>query len=295
MRAKSTLIFSGHETFHCKNFWLKKGYDYINQGHSFLNESAVTELGVGKNMVSSIRFWMKSFGLVDDNNELTPLAHKIFDDNIGVDKYLEDKATLWLLHYMLINTGYASIYNLVFNEYHRSRNEFDSQALDGFIRRKCLEEDVAYNQGTIIKDIRVLIRNYVKPQSSGSIDELYSTLLIDLGLVLQFKNADKDYDQYSFNHHNTDLPPYQLIVFIILSLFEDNTIDFRELMYGEYPVGLMMCLTENSMDALLREASDNYNWFIYTEDAGNKQLQIKGRPNDNWEVMKLYYLQAQVN
>ena len=27
------LTFSGHETFHCRNFWLKKGYDFIKSNH----------------------------------------------------------------------------------------------------------------------------------------------------------------------------------------------------------------------------------------------------------------------
>lgn len=59
--------FSGHETFTCKQFWLKKGFDFL-QGNErrFSDESAVVELGVGKNMVSSIAYWLKSFGVVRD-------------------------------------------------------------------------------------------------------------------------------------------------------------------------------------------------------------------------------------
>lgn len=287
--------FSGHETFHCKSFWLKKGYDYITQGYSFVDENAVIELGVGKNMVASIRFWMKSFGLLTNENELTSFAKRFFDENDGLDKYLEDPATLWLLHYMLATTEYASIYKLTFGDYHRSRNEFDIQALEGFLKRKCFEVDLPFNSNTIQKDIKTLIRNYVQTSPSGSKDELYSTLLLDLGLILHSKNSDSEKDTYSFNLFNTDLPPYQLIVFIILLSFEDNTIDFRELMYGKNPIGLILCLTENAMDCLLREADENFNWFVYKEDAGNKQVQIKERPGDDWSVLELYYQTVQVN
>ena len=45
--------FSGHESFQCKNLWLKKGYDYVKQGRSFTSDDAVVELGVGKNMVAA--------------------------------------------------------------------------------------------------------------------------------------------------------------------------------------------------------------------------------------------------
>lgn len=46
--------FSGHESFQCRQLWLKKGYDFVNKKKSFNDEDAVVELGVGKNMVSSI-------------------------------------------------------------------------------------------------------------------------------------------------------------------------------------------------------------------------------------------------
>ena len=67
----SKLIFSGHESFHCRNVWLKKGYDFLYLKHKFSEPSAVVNLGVGKNMVSAINFWMKSFGLMTDSYKLT--------------------------------------------------------------------------------------------------------------------------------------------------------------------------------------------------------------------------------
>lgn len=288
-------IFSGHETFYCKSFWLKKGYDFIVQGNSFSDENAVIELGVGKNMVSSIKYWMKAFGLLDDNNNITPFAHRIFNKNNGFDKYLEDKSTLWLLHYMLVSQNYASIYNLVFSELHRSKNEFDISSLENFIKRKCSEEDYTFNENTVKKDIRTFIHSYVQPVSKGNVDEIYSSLLIDLNLILYYRNEDTKRDYYSFNHRNINLPPYQLIVYIILNYFEDNTIDFRELMYGKMPIGLILCLTENDMDHLLLEARDNLKWFVYTEDAGNKQIQIKNRPVDFWSILVSYYQISQAN
>ena len=54
--------FSGHESFHCRSLWLKKGYDFLNNGYAFNSPDAVVHLGVGKNMVAAIRFWMKAFG-----------------------------------------------------------------------------------------------------------------------------------------------------------------------------------------------------------------------------------------
>ena len=94
--------FSGHETFHCRPIWLKKGFDFAKSGMLFNDENAVIELGVGKNMVASIKFWLRAFGFYNlHENELEGLACDILNDD-GFDPYLENEATLFLLHYLLI-------------------------------------------------------------------------------------------------------------------------------------------------------------------------------------------------
>lgn len=53
--------FSGHESFPCKSLWLKKGYDYDEDNGDFNDPLAVVNLGVGKNMVGAIRYWLKAW------------------------------------------------------------------------------------------------------------------------------------------------------------------------------------------------------------------------------------------
>ena len=104
------MTFSGHDTFHCRLFWLKKGIDFLQQHDKFQEDSGI-ELGVGKNMVNSIRFWTKAFGAVDDDYNVNTLFKNLFDDE-GWDPYLEDEGTLWLLHYQLCTTNYKILCGL---------------------------------------------------------------------------------------------------------------------------------------------------------------------------------------
>ncbi|MCT7964099.1 DUF4007 family protein [Laspinema sp. D1] len=49
-------VFARHETFHPRFGWLKKGFDKAKEDPGvFLAEDAPVRLGVGKNMVRSIR------------------------------------------------------------------------------------------------------------------------------------------------------------------------------------------------------------------------------------------------
>jgi hypothetical protein len=62
--------FSGHETFPFRYPWLKKGFDAVRaDGDVFLRDDATTTLGVGKNMVRSIRHWCLTAGVVEEGKD----------------------------------------------------------------------------------------------------------------------------------------------------------------------------------------------------------------------------------
>src|SRR5271156_3198386 len=99
-------VFSGHETFPFRYPWLKKGFDAVREhGNAFLRDDAITTLGVGKNMVRSIRHWCLAAGVLEEDRSagilrMTSLGKLLFADR-GLDPFLEDPATLWILHWQI--------------------------------------------------------------------------------------------------------------------------------------------------------------------------------------------------
>ena len=63
-------VFARHESFHPRHGWLKKAIDGATADPNiFTQERAIVDLGVGKNMVRSIRHWglaTKVLALSDD-------------------------------------------------------------------------------------------------------------------------------------------------------------------------------------------------------------------------------------
>lgn len=167
-------IFSGHESFACKSHWLKRGYDFVRGENNFNDDDAVVRLGVGKNMVASIKFWLKAIGLLKDTG-LVDISDHLFDDENGKDPYLEDVGTLWLLHFLLIHTDYATIYKTTFVDYHRQRNIVEKSKLQNYIKHACFEETGyknLYNDNTVKRDIGVMLHNYcVKNGSNVNVEE----------------------------------------------------------------------------------------------------------------------------
>jgi hypothetical protein len=290
------LQFSGHDSFICKQFWLKKGFDFLNQNGNFNEEAAVVKLGVGKNMVTSISYWLRAFGIAESSHAATPLGSFIFDEKKGTDPYLENLGTIWLLHYSLIKTGKASIYNLFFNEFRRGKFEFTKDQLASFIKRKLeAQGQNNFTANTINSDISVFIRNYLKPDYKGSkidVEDDFSNLMIDLDLTetYQSENAEgKSVEWYKVeNKQRIDLP-YQVLLFTILDNENyGSSISFKELLSGYNSPGNVFAITDEGLFQKIEQITARCKGVIYTESAGVRELQFKQKPN-KWEILNEYY------
>ncbi|OFY78899.1 MAG: hypothetical protein A2V46_14690 [Bacteroidetes bacterium RBG_19FT_COMBO_42_7] len=290
------LKFSGHETFICKQFWLKKGYDYIRERKSFHDDSAVVELGVGRNMVTSINYWLRSFNVVDQNDQPTEFADFIFGEN-GKDQFIEDIATIWLFHYFLVKTNHASIYDLFFNQFRKERQDFTKEQLHSFLKRKCDEVSPRlYNPNTIIHDINVLLRSYLKPdptEDKSDFEDNYSGLLIELSLLSRYKTRNFD-DSSTINWYKIESSyrydlPYQIVLFSILDNFVDQqSISFKQLEVSPNSPGLVFALSPDALYSKIEEIVEHNKKITFSNNTGVQELQFKSVP-DKWKLLEDYY------
>ena len=199
------LSFSGHDSFQCRSLWLKKGFDFVEAGHSFTSEDAVMKLGVGKNMVNAIRYWLRAFGLTKEGDQPTELARKLLNDENGWDPYLEDKASLWLLHYELIRQQRASTYHLIFNGLRRDKIEFTKTHFFTYATRRAVSQHETVNENTVKADFEVFTKLYTRTSAQQKDrDEGSSGLLTDLNLIRLLPRRKED--EYAYVIANTDRP-----------------------------------------------------------------------------------------
>lgn len=177
------MAFAKHETFYIREGWLFKGMAAIKRAEDedklqtiFLDLDAAERLGIGQNMVRSLRFWMQATGLSEEKLEerqrvqhLTPFGELVWT----YDRYLEDDATLWLLHYHLAcSQDQATTWYWFFN--HFAPSTFDESncldALHNWVISNYSDQEIAL--GSLKRDIDCLLQTYLPSKTSRTPEEL---------------------------------------------------------------------------------------------------------------------------
>ena len=115
----------GHETFHIREGWLRKGINAINENSYILSDlqESVDTIGVGTGMVKAIRYWLQALGLTKEERGEKGKRKQSLTNGFGKliyehDPYFEDLSSLYLLHYKLVtNRELATSWYLYFNEF----------------------------------------------------------------------------------------------------------------------------------------------------------------------------------
>ena len=277
-------IFSGHESFACKSHWLKRGYDFVRGENNFNDDDAVVRLGVGKNMVASIKFWLKAIGLLGNDAKPEAIADYLFNDEDGKDPYLEDVGTLWLLHFLLIYTDYATIYKTTFVDYHRQRNIVEKSKLQNYIKHVCFDETGyknLYNDNTVKRDIGVMLHNYCAKNGSNVNVEDSNSLFAPLNLI-----CETEKDTYRFNYDTRSDVPSLIFLYALLEKFSGrSSISFEDIA----ELALIFCLTNNDLLNIINHLCDLYpSEIVFSDVAGIKELQFRATLNPT-EVLNRYY------
>ena len=293
--------FSGHETFPFRYTWLKKGIDAVRGKPTiFADDNATITLGVGKNMVRSIHHWCQVAGLirgdgVDSNNRRrfvpTDRGDKIFADG-GFDPYLEDAATLWLLHWHLAtNDRRATTWFWAFSVF--GQNEFKK---DTFISELIdwTESNTRsrISENSIKRDVDCFLRTYVPSRLTKTtiMEDTFDCPLVELGLI---SNSP---DENTYRFHRGPKPSLPIEIFAAaLSEFwaarfsENNTLTLANIAYLERSPGRTFLLDEDTLvEYLDRLDSLTKGALRYDETAGVKQV-YRGRQINSIKLLDSYY------
>lgn len=269
--------FSGHETFTFRYGWLKKGFEGVRQDPAiFTREDATTLLGVGKNMVKSIRHWCVALGVIAESKsgyEPTPWGTQLLTE---LDAFLEDPASLWLLQWNLVSRPEApTTWHWVFNEL--KGQEFTKRQLVQGLTQVCQ----AYGNGrssanTIKRDVDCFIRTYVPAPTTRNkiLEESLDCPLVELELIQTLDDGEA----YRFATKPNSTLSDAALAYCISDYWHRNrqdreTLPLEEVCYAAGSPGRAFRLSESDLLTRIERISSRPQSLLrFTDTAGLKQL-----------------------
>lgn len=270
--------FSGHETFPFRYTWLPKAVQGLGRYPDlFTREDALIHLGVGKNIVASMRYWAQALELVSrpERGALdapTELGIKLLGAN-GWDPYLEDPGTLWLLHWQLTSRPTrTSTWYLAFTQW--GRETFTrTELMDWLVRLVEILPNVRATPGSIKRDVDVFVRTYLpSSQSTGKLaEESFDSPLVELGLMRELER-----DTYGFVRGAKPTLPDGVLTYALLDYWQreaaqQQSLSFETLLHGRGSPGAAFKLSDNALAERL-ERLPEASGMRFDDTAGMRQL-----------------------
>ena len=270
--------YSGHESFSIRKDWLAKGIRKID---SFKKDelTSMDELGIGKNMVKSLRYWLKVTGITTDDPKKKVFALSKLGELINkYDPYTEELGTLWLLQYNLANNyDNATSWFFFFNEFNLS--EFTVEDYITAIKKwDEMHNTKPTSESSLIKDFDCLRRTYLQKNSyddsTGKNEETGPESNMDcpfneLGLI---KSVNKTVYKKA-TPTKQKIPLLIVLAIIIKQADEQKEIKLSDLQNENYSIGKVFNLDTILLISLLSDL-ENQGYVKVVRTAGLDILRI---------------------
>lgn len=249
--------FRGHETFFIRRGWLAKGLKYVSLKPDVFvtrTERPMDILGLGTNMVKSLRYWLQAVGLTAEPHSgkrvqnLTRLGELIYK----YDRYIEEQGTLALLQYRLAgNEAEATSWYFFFNEF--SLSEFSQEdfvnMLKAYAKNRGKEiADRSYND-----DFNCIIGTYIAKEKAVSPEENIVSPFSELRLIREIGRGI-----YQKSAVKAESLPLAIVLAIILDIADSKReIKLEKLLSEPKSIGCAFNLNAAMLLEILQRLEDN--------------------------------------
>ncbi len=253
--------FRAHETFFIRKGWLSKGMKAVKEDSlAFVSKTCnpMDTLGIGANMVKSLRYWLQATGITEEPNSgvkrqsFTSLGLKIFNN----DRFIEELGTLLLLQYKLSSQpdlvpAWYYFFN-IFNMTEFTRDDFVAGLNSYVLENK--GESVAVR--SLTDDFNCIVGTYVPRYKTDpgkvSPENNIDCPLGELGLIDLVDKHRKVYRKISLTAE--DISPWIALAVIMDQSKGANEVGLNDLLTAPENIGRVFNLDTITMIDVLRNA-----------------------------------------
>lgn len=230
--------FRGHDNYSIRRGWLSKGMREVKAHPDvFISKDEARRpsdvLGISSSTVRAFRYWMQATGLTHEQTRgtrvqwLTKLGELVFH----YDPYLEDKNTLWLIHYRLAsNRNDATSWYYFFNEFNMhefTKDDFVSDISKAYRGKATVQ--------TFDDDFNCLVRTYLNRKEKVSPEDISESPLTPLNLIKVSDAKRKTYVRRT--PKASEIDPWIVLAVILDQRGERKEITFETLLSEPCNIG----------------------------------------------------------
>ena len=266
----------------------------------------MVELGVGKNMVRSIKFWAHASGMIQaavagGGHEPTEIGHQILGDG-NLDPFLEDVRTLWLIHWNLSTNIENPLFAWDFLLNRWQDPEMTQTRVMKALQQEAAKQDTKHSPVTLEQHFETFLHTYVPTRGrKGEVQEdNLDCPLVELELIL--KIGDRELDRsagrrepiYIFRREEKPEITPELFLYCLNDFWQkrhanDGTITFQQIAHGHGSPGQIFKLPDEDIRSRLELLEKQTRGFMrYAEGANIQQVQRTGK-RDGIDLLKKVY------
>ena len=271
-----------HESFSIREGWLAKGIRNVKENSKTFSSAEATDiLGIGTNMVKSLKYWMSATCLIKEENREAFLSE--FGSLIDIyDPYLEDIFSWWLIHIkIMLNVDDAYIYNLFFNKC--GKKSFSKRDIYEQLSLNLNNEKLEYNENILQDEVNMIIKTYAIDEKIDNPENNFISPLSELNLI---KKIDRDtYERNKPEYRNLN---YLIVFYLIEQLIKDKDyISIDELLKIDNSPAKLLNLDKNLINEYLDEMKRN-GLVIINRTAGLNMVYFQKKLSLE-DIMKEYF------
>ncbi|MFR1524210.1 MAG: DUF4007 family protein [Bacilli bacterium] len=222
MNKTLNLKFKKNESFYLRDGWLEKAINAIYENklnNIFSKNNGISILGIGSNMVKSLKYWLQASNVIISTNNKTELS--LFGELLyKYDRYLENQFSLFLIHYNLVKNMiecplFYGLFNIDIKTF--TKNDFVSvissyfQSLDLEVKKEYLEDDTG-----------VLLKSYINDSKGDNPEDNYVCPLAYLRLL------EKKGDKYIKTKPIYQSLSYLIVYLCLVDLYEGQSFNIED-------------------------------------------------------------------
>ncbi len=295
--------FRAHDTFAIRKGWLNKGLRNIEKAPDVFiskDNNPMDVLGIGANMVKSLRYWLQATGLTVEPNSgkrtqsLTSIGEIIYNN----DPYFEETGSLWLVHYGLAtNIEEATSWYLFFNEF--QMQEFSEDDFYKSLRKFITMQDgeTMPSSRAISDDFKCIINTYYpgKRNTGDDIDpeNNIECPLTELGLISYVATTQGNRIYRKCTPKNENIPDLIALYAILNQIGEQKEVKISLLQNSNNSIGKIFLLDTLSLLHILYQL-ERAGYIKVVRTAGLDVIRISTDLTPE-ECVKQYYSELNGN